>query len=533
MIGPALSKHGFGPGLGETGPMDHGAIVVGGGHNGLICAAYLAAAGLDTVLVEARDSVGGCSSTEHDLGAHFNICNCDHTMFLAMPIREELALADHGLEYLMLDPIHQHLSWSGSPGFAISGSVDDTTEWLRRSHPTQVDGYRRYVAAARPMAELVVEMSMAPPTVPTAARRVLARRGKGVTGLLRWSRMSVADVLGQFFTADPVIAGAITTGPAVWGVSPYFKGTGLGALSYAFKHVVPAGRPVGGSGALPASLASAFAAAGGTVRTGARMEAIVCDGDRVRGVQLADGSMIEAGVVVVATDPREAFVRYLRNPPAAATGLVNRWRASEQHEGYESKLDAVISVLPRYRGYESLGLNDSVSVTTAVSPSVAGIAAAHGLIAQGRVADEPMLLANVPSVLDPSMCSAEGHHVLSLEALFTPYRLQGGWPGSNEPARWLERYASLLDNGDEFLSGIQRYRAMTPDVYESQFQMPKGYATSFAGGPLAALIGRSTELTRYQTPVKGLYLTGAATFPGAGIWGAAGRNAAKVVLATA
>lgn len=73
---------------------------------------------------------------------------------------------------------------------------------------------------------------------------------------------------------------------------------------------------------------------------------------------------------------------------------------------------------------------------------------------------------------------------------------------------------------------------MTPDVYESQFQMPKGYATSFAGGPLAALIGRSTELTRYQTPVKGLYLTGAATFPGAGIWGAAGRNAASVVLAT-
>ena len=81
-----------------------------------------------------------------------------------------------------------------------------------------------------------------------------------------------------------------------------------------------------------------------------------------------------------------------------------------------------------------------------------------------------------------------------------------------------------------FLDGVERWRAMTPDVYERDFFMPRGYATSFAGGPLAALRGKDRELTRYETPVKGLYLTGAATFPGAGVWGASGRNAARVIL---
>jgi phytoene dehydrogenase-like protein len=82
------------------------------------------------------------------------------------------------------------------------------------------------------------------------------------------------------------------------------------------------------------------------------------------------------------------------------------------------------------------------------------------------------------------------------------------------------------------LSGVRRFRTMTPAIYESDFHMPRGHATAFAGGPVAALLGKTPELTRYHTPVKGLFVTGAAAFPGAGVWGAPGRNAARVVLAT-
>jgi phytoene dehydrogenase-like protein len=124
----------------------------------------------------------------------------------------------------------------------------------------------------------------------------------------------------------------------------------------------------------------------------------------------------------------------------------------------------------------------------------------------------------------------DGGHVLSLEVLYTPYALKGGWPTSSEPARWLELYRPLVQPG--FVDGVRRWRAMTPDRYESEFHMPRGHATSFGGGALAAFLGRQPELTRYETPVQGLFLTGAATFPGAGVWGASGRNAATVVLAS-
>ena len=112
--------------------------------------------------------------------------------------------------------------------------------------------------------------------------------------------------------------------------------------------------------------------------------------------------------------------------------------------------------------------------------------------------------------------------------LYTPYRLRGGWSEATEPWRWLELLGDLCEPG--FLGSITAWRAMTPDVYEREFHLPAGHATSFAGGPLAALRNPNPELTRYETPVRGLYLTGAATFPGAGVWGASGRNCAAVVL---
>jgi phytoene dehydrogenase-like protein len=163
-----------------------------------------------------------------------------------------------------------------------------------------------------------------------------------------------------------------------------------------------------------------------------------------------------------------------------------------------------------------------------VSPGLAGIAEAHAAMARGQVAERPMLWSNVPSALDPSMRVLDGD-VFSLEVLFTPYRLRGGWITSAEPERWLQAFASMVEPG--FLDGILRWRVVTPPDYERDFGLRRGLAPAFSGTPLSALLGRDRELTRYETPVRGLYLTGAGTFPGAGVWGASGRNAAHVVLA--
>jgi phytoene dehydrogenase-like protein len=166
-------------------------------------------------------------------------------------------------------------------------------------------------------------------------------------------------------------------------------------------------------------------------------------------------------------------------------------------------------------------------VTSAIALSLAEIDRGARMMDEGGILDRPGLLVNVPTLLDPSLAPA-GRHVLSLEALFTPFGFVGGWPSSAEPRRWLEAFAELCEPG--FLDSIIEWRAMTPEVYEREFHLPAGHATSFAGGPLAAIRNSDPELTKYETAVDGLYLTGAATFPGAGVWGASGRNCATVVL---
>ena len=134
-------------------------------------------------------------------------------------------------------------------------------------------------------------------------KRLADRRARGVATLLRWGRLTAADVLRSFFSREVIMGPAVTTGPAVGGLSPFAPRTGLGALTYAMKHAGHTGRPVGGSGAVPSSILAAFVAAGGTLRTNARVAGILCEGERVRGVELADGEVIEAPLVVSACDP--------------------------------------------------------------------------------------------------------------------------------------------------------------------------------------------------------------------------------------
>jgi beta-carotene ketolase (CrtO type) len=508
--------------------MDVDAVVVGAGHNGLICAAYLARAGMRTLLVEARASVGGTASSEPFGGGTVNICNCDHITFRTTPVMDELRLADHGLRYLDIDPAGINMAWDGGPAWPTYHDTDRTLDAIGRAYPREVDGYRRYLRAALPAVRLVLDAANDPPSIGGLSRTVLARGGRGVTTLLRWSRRSAADIMREFFTADALRGPAMVAGPMVWGISPETPGSGLGALTYAMRHAGTVGRPVGGSGMVPVSIERAFHAAGGSTRLGTKVTSITCEGDDVRGVLLDDGSEVRARVVVSACNPHDTFLRWLRDPPPHARGLVERWRSTPHHEGYESKIDAVIDRLPRLGAVEAIDdLDEPLTGTVAIAPTLADIHRGAMLMSSGEILERPGLLLNVPTVADPTM-APPGHHILSLEALYTPYGFRGGWEASDEPRRWLQQLSTIAEPG--LLESIRDWRAVTPDRYERDFHLPAGHATSFAGGPLAALRGSQRELTRYETPIRGLYLTGAATFPGAGVWGASGRNAALTVL---
>lgn len=502
------------------------AIVIGAGHNGLVTAAYLARAGMRTLLLEARSSVGGTASSEQFAGATVNICNCDHLTFRTTPVTAELGLDRFGLSYIDMEPAQINLAWAGGPAWTIHHSLDDTIGSLRATYPDEADRYLAYTRAAMPAVRLILDAATEPPTIAGLTKRALRAKLSGVPTLLRWSRRSAADVMRSYFRHDALTGPAMVTGPMVWGLSPETPGTGLASLGYAMRHVATVGRPVGGSGMVPETLRRAVEHHGGTVRTSARVDSILCEpdhrGGRVRGVALDDGAEIEAPVVVSACDPHRTFLSWLREPPTSANGLVERWRRIPRHEGYESKIDAVLSAPPVLRTTGA-----PPASTAVIAPSLGEMHRGHGLMGRGEVLERPGLLVNVPSLADPTM-APDGRHVFSLEALFTPYGLRGGWPGSPEPQRWLERFAELCEPG--FLDTIVDWRAMTPDRYESEFHLPAGHATSFAGGPLAAMRNANPELTHYETAVDGLYLTGAATFPGAGVWGASGRNCATVVL---
>ena len=513
---------------------DYDAIVVGAGHNGLVCAAYLARAGMRTLLIEARSSVGGCASSESFAGATVNICNCDHLTFRTTPVMEELRLAEHGLRYIDVDPGQLSVPWPDAdghqgPAWPVFHDVDRTVDALKLLYPKQADAYRRFAKQAVPALRLILEAATEPPSV----RRLGLLGAKHPTAaatLMRWSRHSAADVLRTFFDDEAILGPALCTGPVVWGVSPEMPGTGLGALTIAMRHAAQLGRPVGGSGMVPQALLRSFESSGGTTRTSSRVSAILCDALQVRGVRLDDGTVIEAKTVVSACDPHATLLSWLHGPPAAAAKMIDRWRAIPQYEGYESKIDAIITGLPKYRCVDDavaakIGF-DPLAGSAMIAPPIAELVTGHAISQRGGVMPRPVMFANIPTALDATMAPS-GQHVFSLECLYTPYSLEGGWQNSPEPRRWLENYAQMVEPG--FLESLGEWRAMTPDKYETEFHMPLGHATGFAGGPLAALRNKHPELTRYRTAVPGLYLTGAATFPGAGVWGASGRNCATAI----
>lgn len=510
---------------------DFDAVVIGAGHNGLITAAYLARHGVSTLLVEARHIVGGTAASESFADTVANICNCDHLTFRTTPVSEELNLASHGLEYIDVEPSQINGDWTTQRFWPMYHEVDRTLDALNRVHPASVAGYRKYARAMVPLARLVLAAAAEPPSRRGLLATVAKRGGRGVPALLRYSRMSAADVLREFFDDDAVIGPALVEGPVVWGVSPETPGTGLGAMSYALRHASKVGRPRGGSGKVPEAILSSYLVHGGILRLNTRVVAINCENERVNSVQMSDNTTVTTRVVVSACNPHDTFVRWLRNPPPGASKMIARWRDAAHQDGYESKIDAVISDLPRLSGLDTdlvreLG-GDDIAPTTVISPSPSELHRGAQLLANGQTMPRMAMLVNVPSTIDDSL-APRGQHVFSLEALYTPYALSGGWSGSNEPQRWLDQFAGLVQPG--FLSSIEKWRVVTPVDYETDFHLPRGHATSFAGGPIAAFLGRPKELTRYRTNVKGLYLTGAATFPGAGVWGSSGRNAALTVI---
>jgi len=496
------------------------AIIVGGGHNGLTCAAYLARAGVSVTVLERRPVLGGACVTE-ELWPGYRVSRGAYVLSLLRPvIAEELELAKHGLRLLPRVPASITPLPDGRA--LVLGNEDPREDFaqIERFSRADAEAYRRYEAWLEGIAGALEPLLDEPgPTRRAALVRAglgLAR-GPGLRSSLELLFGSARALLERWFESEPLRSTLATDAIIGAFAPPSARGTGY----VLFHHVMGllGGRRgvwayvAGGMGALAESLAAAARAAGAEIRTGAEAKSILTRGGRACGVTLVTGETLEADLVVSNADP------------ARTAQWLGDARALPQAD-YRSpvvKLNLALRELPRFRAH---GRDLPLTGTIHLGPTdLAGIERAYAEAATGRVPEVPIVELTIPSTVDPSL-APPGRHVASIFAQYAPALPadDARWPELRESFR--ERALRTVESlAPGFTASIERMEVLAAPDLERVFGLTGGNIFHGAMHP-GRLLRR-----RARTRVPGLWLCGASTFPGGGVMGAPGRNAALEILA--
>jgi phytoene dehydrogenase-like protein len=525
-------------------------VVIGAGHNGLVCAATLARGGRSVLVLEAANQVGGAALTR-EFAPGFRVSAGAHLLHL-MPadLVRELQLESHGLEWaaramtttalvpggarLALGEL-QAVRESRAAAQAQVGT-ESAAHGLSAADSQAYSAYagrmRRFAAALAPI------FSRTPPRLGTNAladRLALLRMGwqirklgrKDMRELLRIGGMNVYDLLEENFDS-PALKGALGF-DAILGANfgPRSPGTVL-TLLYRLAAESAAGasglsQPKGGMGALCDALAKAATAAGAAIRTGSPVASIVVQNDRAHGVVLESGERIEAQDVISSADPKNTLLRLL-GPRHLDTGFVRRVNHIRSR-GLAAKLHLALNRLPQFSGVHEAALSGRLLI----APSLQHIEHAYNHAKYGEFSADPVMEITVPTVNDPTLAPS-GHHVLSAIVQYAPYALKEGW--QNGRGRFLD---TALDSLQRYAPGLRgcivAAELLTPADMETEFRMSGGH---WHHGDLAfdqfLMVRPVPGAAQYRTPMKGLFLCGAGCHPGGGVMGVAGRNAAREVL---
>ena len=517
------------------------AVLVGAGHNGLVCAAYLARAGLSVLVLERREIVGGAAVTE-ELFPGFRFDSCAHRLGnLDRRVVRDLGLGGHGLEVRRPD-LAVLAPLPGGDHLAIWRDPDKTVEEIRRHSPDDAARWSRFGAAMAPAVRFLGHVAAAtPPELPPAASRDLLafmelglrlrRTGRRqMTEILRVLPMSAAELLDEWFESEPLRGLLAALGVTGLFLGPRAAGTAyllLGGLSPDAEVLRPTELVTGGMGRLTEALASAALANGAVFRTGVEVERIRTTEGKVTGVVLSDGEEIDAARVVSNADPKRTFLG-LVEPTELDPEFVRKVKRVRTRGAF-AKVHLALAELPRFDG--TAVRPDLLEGLIRISPSLDYLERAYDDAKYGKVSRSPYLEAVIPSLTDPTL-APPGQHAMSVYVQYAPYQLgEGPWDAHRREAlgdRVVETLSTYAPGIDETI--LDRH-VSTPADLEDVYGLTGGCASH---GEMALdqlfFMRPVPECAQYRTPVRDLYLCGAGTHPGGGVGGTAGYNAAREVL---
>ena len=487
--------------------------VVGGGHNGLVCACYLANAGLDVTVFEANRTAGGCIWTDHLPSGHrIERGAIDHGPILA--VAEELDLGRFGLEYVFRD-VSYGAAYSDGTRLLFHRELRTTLEGLSGLDPEDIAGYESLARIGSDLLSVLDGMPSGPSLADIA--------GSGPIGGVDPMRLILAssEKIVAGFVGDPHLASALTMYGSFAQLPPWLPGTGLFGLLLAGSHGHGPGRPVGGSARLIDALSGALESAGGVIRTGEPVESIDGSGSDVT-VRTCAPAAQRFDLVVSTLDV--ARTSRLLDPSLPSLRAAGREATSGSLNVAEFKVDLALSTPATPGG------SGPPEALWMLQPRPGSMTRSFGEIAAGLLPSEPSILWASPSALDPSAAPAGGGSAWL--STFVPAVLRDGdWTDEklmSTADRVITSFASIT--GEDIGDGIVDMRVTGPQAWERRTGAVSGNPNHIDMTLDQMFARRPPTGLGYRTGVRWLYLSGAGTFPGGGVSGLPGKNAAMAIL---
>lgn len=507
-------------------------IIIGGGHNGLVCAAYLAKAGKRVLVLEARGEIGGAANTM-TLCDGWKVSPCAHYLNqLNSTVRRDLNLTSHGLKMagsdistIALDPEGDHLFLNDQGASGAGISANDAANYGRFMKLMQ-----QYSTTLGFLVDLPPIDIFNPDWDDKVAALKLGwnvRFGLGaekMSEFLRMVGMNIYDVLDDEFD-NPTLKGALAF-DAVLGTHTGPRSPGS-VLTFLYRLVAGTDGavelPEGGMGAVTSAMAKAADGFGATIKTGARVASVIVENCVATGVVLDNGATYSATHIISNADPKTTVMDIV-GPRHFEADFVKRVD-NIRMRGNAAKLHIALKSLPRFTNLSAEQLRSRLLI----APTHDDVERAFNHAKYGEASANPMMEISIPSIDDETLCD-EGH-VLSAIVQYAPYTLKGGWTEAakdNFRDACIDRIARYAP---DIRDHIEAAELVTPADLEQRYGMRGG---NWHHGELTLdqmlMLRPAPEASRYALPLDGLYLCGAGAHPGGGVMGAAGKNAAKTIL---